>query len=233
MSLKRTGFDLLTGGIYAGAPIIVRFNYVVENTYWHNFMPWSVYIELKLNGKVGNHYDSCLGRFGHRDNAEIQVTGVMPSHDLSGQFIFYAMGAFHVKPEEIDRLNIVIPSWHPGPPQPVYPCPYCPAEFASQAELDAHIRDVHDIEPPIVPPPPPEYECPYCDMAFYTQAELDDHIERWHAVVPPPDDGEIPPPDDDEKPPPTDIPWETIAILGAAGAAIYLITREPKKAKRK
>lgn len=187
MSLRLIDFQPLTDGIYAGSRIGVYYNFVVENGYWHNFMPWGVIIEFTLDGKFESRlYKPVVGRFLVRDREYMEFPGVMPTHDLRGQLVFKGQGAFHVGWEELGRRNVVIKSLTPGPPPNGYQCPYCPLEFPTQAQRDAHIRDVHGYEPPVPPPPPPpSYGCPYCAAAFYTQAELDAHIDRWHPVPPP------------------------------------------------
>ncbi|GAI66245.1 unnamed protein product [marine sediment metagenome] len=101
----------------------------------------------------------------------------------------------------------------PAPPEVIYSCPYCEAEFATEAELQAHIATAHPAEPPqiiymcpycgakfstmsalqahitaIHPPAPPPvvYACPYCPATFATEAELAYHIETVHPPAPPP-----------------------------------------------
>lgn len=112
------------------------------------------------------------------------------------------------------------------PEAPIYACPYCDAEFATQAELYAHIREAHAGQPPqiiymcpycgarfdsltelqehmtIMHPPkaPPVYTCPHCGAQFSTEAELNYHIQVAHPPEAPPYE---PPP---EEPPPEEIP---------------------------
>ncbi|GAI71565.1 unnamed protein product, partial [marine sediment metagenome] len=51
----------------------------------------------------------------------------------------------------------------PAPPEVIYSCPYCEAEFATEAELQAHIATAHPAEPPQI-----IYMCPYCGAKFST-----------------------------------------------------------------
>lgn len=115
-------------------------------------------------------------------------------------------------------MGIYWPWYKPvAPPEaPIYACPYCTAEFSTEAELLAHIRDVHAgqppqviyvcphcgarfyssgelnehmarVHPPAVPPPPPVvYTCPHCGATFTSEAELNYHIETMHPAAPPP-----------------------------------------------
>lgn len=48
----------------------------------------------------------------------------------------------------------------PPPPPPVFTCPFCGAEFASQAARDDHIEKEHPGVLPPLPPPPPVPEPP-------------------------------------------------------------------------
>lgn len=102
----------------------------------------------------------------------------------------------------------------PAPPEaPIYACPYCGAEFSTEAELLAHIVTAHPAEPPQViymcpicgarfstltalqehmaiahPPPAPPvvyYTCPICGATFTSQAELDYHMATVHPEAPP------------------------------------------------
>jgi len=74
------------------------------------------------------------------------------------------------------------------PPEVVYACPYCTAEFSTEAELLAHIRAAHIGQPPQV-----IYVCPYCGARFSTMSELADHIARMHPPVAAPP--AVPPPE--------------------------------------
>jgi len=95
------------------------------------------------------------------------------------------------------------------PEAPIYACPYCEAEFSTQAELFAHIVKAHAGQPPKiiymcpicgakfdtmteltehiarVHPPAKVYTCPYCGATFATEAELNYHIQLVHPTVPP------------------------------------------------
>ena len=95
------------------------------------------------------------------------------------------------------------------PEAPIYACPYCPAEFSTQAELLAHIVEAHAGQPPqiiymcpicgarfdtmtavqehmaIAHPPPKVYTCPHCGTQFSTEAELSYHIQLVHPTIPP------------------------------------------------
>lgn len=66
------------------------------------------------------------------------------------------------------------------PEAPIYACPYCTAEFATEAELFAHIASAHPAQPPQV-----VYGCPICGARFDTMSELTDHMARVHPPVPP------------------------------------------------
>lgn len=68
------------------------------------------------------------------------------------------------------------------PPPIIYTCPYCGAEFTTEAELLAHIAAQHPEEPPEV-----WYTCPHCGATFTTEEELLAHIELEHPEVPPPE----------------------------------------------
>ena len=109
-------------------------------------------------------------------------------------------------------LQIYWPWYKPPevPPEaPIYACPYCTAEFATEAELFAHIIKDHAGQPPkiiymcphcgarfdtmtalqehmaIVHAPPVVYTCPHCGAQFATEAELSYHIQLVHPTVPP------------------------------------------------
>lgn len=62
---------------------------------------------------------------------------------------------------------------------PVYACPYCSAEFATQGELYEHIRTAHAGQPPAV-----VYVCPVCGFRFSSLTELQEHYSRAHVAVP-------------------------------------------------
>jgi DNA-directed RNA polymerase subunit RPC12/RpoP len=62
-------------------------------------------------------------------------------------------------------------------PQPQYTCPICGAKFATQAELDEHMRTAH--------PTPLGYSCPYCGATFATLDELVSHVASEHPDKPP------------------------------------------------
>lgn len=99
-----------------------------------------------------------------------------------------------------------------------YICQYCNKQFSSQAELEAHIKSVHQQPHPYVCPYcserfdyavdlanhialahpyepaepsfwPVEYICPYCNTAFKTMTELFAHIEELHDSLIPSGDG--------------------------------------------
>lgn len=184
MSLTLTSFQLLTSGIYPGEPITIRIQYTVENSYWHNFMPWKTRVEGQLSGHVSPYPIWALPHIGRWATVDTNMTfgGTMPTHNLSGQITVLGMGAFHVSIEELGSRNIVVNSIA-GPPAE-YPCSYCSLVFSTLAELDAHIRDVHEYEPPV--PPPPQYDCPYCSMKFDTYAAMLQHVEDKHTYTPPP-----------------------------------------------
>lgn len=98
------------------------------------------------------------------------------------------------------------------PEAPIYACPYCSAEFSTQAELYAHIVKAHAGQPPKIiymcpycgarfdtmtalqehmataHPPPKVYTCPHCGAQFSTEAELNYHIQIAHPAPP-----EVPP----------------------------------------
>jgi len=62
-------------------------------------------------------------------------------------------------------------------PQPQYTCPICGQKFATQAELDEHMRTAH--------PGPLGYQCPYCSATFNTLDELVSHVASAHPDRPP------------------------------------------------
>ncbi|MBA7710271.1 hypothetical protein ES703_119211 [subsurface metagenome] len=67
------------------------------------------------------------------------------------------------------------------PPEvPIYACPYCPAEFATEAVLFAHIRTAHAGQPPQI-----IYMCPLCGARFSTMTELQMHMTTVHPPAPP------------------------------------------------
>lgn len=130
-------------------------------------------------------------------------------------------------------MQIYWPWYTPeAPPEVIYACPYCPAEFPTEQELYDHIRTAHPAQPPQIiymcpycgakfstmsalqahitavhppAPPPVVYACPYCPATFATEAQLAYHIETVHPAAPPP-----PPP----PPPPgvADIRVENLTI---------------------
>lgn len=63
------------------------------------------------------------------------------------------------------------------PPLPpiIYTCPTCGAQFATEAELLAHIEAEHPGEPPVV-----YYTCAICGATFTTEEELAAHIAAEH-----------------------------------------------------
>jgi len=82
------------------------------------------------------------------------------------------------------------------PEAPIYACPHCPAEFATQEELFAHIRTAHAGQPPQI-----IYTCPYCGARFESISEWQEHYQKFHAppeeipevpVVPPEEVPEVP-----------------------------------------
>ena len=106
----------------------------------------------------------------------------------------------------------------PAPPEkvPIYACPYCEAEFVTEIELYAHIREAHPAQPPVtiymcphcgarfdsltdlqehmarVHPPAKVYTCPQCGARFSTEAQLNYHIQTMHPA--PPEAPPAPPP---------------------------------------
>jgi len=78
-------------------------------------------------------------------------------------------------------MGITWPWYKPPLPPIIYTCPYCEAEFTTEAALLAHIATEHPGEPPEV-----WYTCPYCGAQFATEAELLAHIQAEHPVEPPP-----------------------------------------------
>lgn len=129
----------------------------------------------------------------------IKVEDWMPMSPLEGPPLPRSMGITWpwYKPPEV------------LPEAPIYACPYCEAEFATQAELFAHIIKDHAGQPPkiiymcplcgarfdtmtalqehmaIAHPPPKVYTCPHCGAQFSTEVELNYHIQLVHPTVPP------------------------------------------------
>jgi DNA-directed RNA polymerase subunit RPC12/RpoP len=62
-------------------------------------------------------------------------------------------------------------------PKTQYICPICGAKFATQAELDEHMRTAH--------PSQLGYQCPYCSATFDTLDELINHVASEHPDKPP------------------------------------------------
>jgi DNA-directed RNA polymerase subunit RPC12/RpoP len=62
-------------------------------------------------------------------------------------------------------------------PKMEYTCPICGAKFATQAELDEHMRTAH--------PSRLGYQCPYCSATFDTLDELVNHVASEHPDKPP------------------------------------------------
>ncbi|MBU0847379.1 hypothetical protein KKH23_09375 [Patescibacteria group bacterium] len=99
----------------------------------------------------------------------------------------------------------------PAPPEVTYACPYCPAEFATEAELLSHIREAHVGQPPQV-----IYVCPYCGARFSTASEVADHIAEAHPVTP-------------KIPTPPEIPTPPVPPVAAADIRAQNLTIQPSQ----
>jgi len=79
-------------------------------------------------------------------------------------------------------MGIAALAWAAPPAAPpiIYTCPYCGAEFNTEAELLDHIAAEHPEQPPVV-----WYTCPHCGAKFTNKGELLTHIEAEHPEIPP------------------------------------------------
>ncbi len=92
MKLELTEFQVLTPGLYTGDPLKISFNYRVTCTGWQCNLGWMTKVLGKLNGQTISggtaEIDRHIGEEGGDDGTTLEFTGLMPNHDLSGEFIF-------------------------------------------------------------------------------------------------------------------------------------------------
>lgn len=84
-------------------------------------------------------------------------------------------------------LAILFIRWLRGQPvggTQIFTCPYCGAEFPSEAKLLAHIEQQHPPEPPL-PPPPPIPPTQQSIGIFYIWHYSQDYNANWKATLKP------------------------------------------------
>ena len=147
-----------------GEPIdlSIDFNAYCESLYYQ-IRGWETRLFAELDGLADSDTQWHYGRDGSRTRETLNL-GAMPNKNLSGYLVL--QGRVAAIPQqswrELDRRDLLI---RVTEAPPVYPCPYCPAFFATQEELIAHIELVHPELPP-PPPPPEEKKFPWLPVAL-------------------------------------------------------------------
>ena len=139
-----------------GQPIdlSIYFEAYVE-TIWEQGRGWDTRLTATINGLSDSDIQNHIGRDGSR--TQTLNLGAMPNKSISGTIVLEGRGknllSLPTEWKELDRKSISVkvvevptPPTPPTPPTK-YQCQYCGQYFASQAELEAHIKAAHPIPP--------------------------------------------------------------------------------------